>query len=263
MRRLAPAALLLACLALPARADGPPLPSAGSAGSLTGEGWVGHGFAAHVREAIALNSARKPLHAAASGGASECVSRRLVLLERLTLPYARLTDARAKKWNARGVGIVRDDFVPVAGAAAWNAPLRWRGQMTDDQEKALKARLKAYKREVKRLVGDDDFAGAARRSLVELEAIEALEAAWGCHLAMTKHIVEQTGFAAANAVLYVRQEPGVKGLARSFVKDTLWGFASSTGLDRRAQAAHARGAGVLVNDLPPIPLRAALRRAGL
>lgn len=263
MGRLAPALLTVPLLLGLAQAQDPPLPSAGSVGELQGTGWVGHGFRQHVREAIALNKQRKPLHSARSGGLSDGVSRRLIFLEQLTIPYAWWTDRRAKKWNERGIGIVRDDFVPIAWAAPHDAPLRYRGQMTKEQEKQLEARLKAFRKEAKRLADDHDFGGVARLSVAELDALEALEASWGSNLAMTKHILEQVGFAAANAVGYVRQDPEVKGLARKFVKSTLWGFSTSVGLDRRAQAAHAHGAGILVNDLPPIPLRAAVARAGL
>lgn len=46
------------------------------------------GFAHHLREAIALNSERRPGYEARTGGESAALSRRLVLLERLTTPWA-------------------------------------------------------------------------------------------------------------------------------------------------------------------------------
>lgn len=241
----------------------PPLPGAGAAGAVQGQDWQGQGFAHHLTEAIELNRAREPLHAARSEGASRPVSRRLVFLERLVRPFAWLTDRQARKWNERGVGIVRDDFMPMAGAAAVDRPVRYTGQMSAEQERQVKERLKAYRDQVNDLADRRDFAGAARRTEAELRALEALERAWGCHLAMSIHVVEQVGFAAANVVRYVQQEPEVAGFARKFIRRLTWGLPESPELDRKAQAAHARGAGVIVNDVPPIPFRAACARAGI
>lgn len=262
MRRTGLISLLL-FLAGTAWAQDPPLPGAGVAGAVQGEVWQGHGFAQHLKEAIALNQLRAPLYAARSGGASRCVSRRLVLLEQLTRPFAWLTDQRAKKWNARGVGIVRDDFVPMSGAAPWDRPVRFRGRMTEAQQETLSARLSRFRDELGDLVEADDFAGAARRTHQELQAVEALEQTWGCHLAMTLHVLEQIGFVAANCKGYVEQDPEVASFARKFVRRMGWGLPASPGLDRDAQAAHAFDAGVILNDVPPIPFRAACARAGI
>lgn len=265
MRRSALLLVLLLAWPLCAGAQDldPPLPNAGAAGAVQGETWVGRGFAHHLEEAVELNRARGPLHAARSQGASKPVTRRLIFLEQLVRPIAWLTDQRGKKWNKRGVGIVRDDFMPMSHAPALDRPLRWTGRMSAAQQRQVEDRLDAFRARLNARLDERDFVGAARETDRELRAIEALEASWGCHLAMTVHVLEQIGFAAANAVLYVQKEPEVRDFARKFVKQLAWGLPQSPQLDRDAQAAHAHGAGVIVNDVPPIPFRAACRRAGV
>ncbi len=227
-----------------------------------GRGGVRHtnGFRQHLREAIALNTARRPGYEAMSGGASRRVSKRLVLVERATSLWASWIDFRARRWQRKGVQIVAGDFASMEFVRPAATPPRWRGRMTRAQQDQLEDRLDGYRAETKRLLAASRWVEAARRSDAELHAVEALEVAWGCHLAMTKHTIEQVGFAALNAATWSRQSGGgTDGLARHFVLALRVGVWGGPAVDAMAQEGHAGGAGVLVNDVPEIPLRRALR----
>lgn len=216
------------------------------------------GFARHLREAIALNEARRDDYARRSDGASRALSRRLVFLERLSLPWARWIDWRAKRWNRRGVMIVAGDFVSMENVLDPATRPPRPGRATAEQLDAVEARLKTFRRDTGRALDAGRFDEAARISAALLRELEASEAAWSCSLAMTRHVVEQVGYAALNALAWRAESRGeTDGLARSFVKGLRLALDSSVEIDRKAQEAHARGVGIIINDVPEIPLAAA------
>lgn len=220
------------------------------------------GFRQHLREAIALNTARRPVYEALSGGASRRVSKRLVLVERATSLWAAWIDFRARRWQKKGVQIVAGDFASMEHVRPASSPPRWRGRMSKAQQEQLEGRLDVLRRETKRLLEARRWVEAARLADAELAAVEGLEAAWGCHLAMTKHTIEQVGFAALNADTWSRQSGGeTDGLARHFVWALRVGIWGGPAIDAMAQEGQAAGAAVVVNDVPEIPLRRALRGA--
>lgn len=77
-------------------------------------------FERHLREAIGLNESRAGFYASMSAGASLAVTRRLVRIERMLLPFAHWMDRRASKYHAldaqayplqcRGVTILAPDL---------------------------------------------------------------------------------------------------------------------------------------------------------
>lgn len=221
------------------------------------------GFARHLREAIELNTSRKDDYAARSGGASKSVSRLLVLLERATVVWAWFMDWRAKRWVKKGAPVVHADFVSMAHVPAAGRPPRWTGKATDAQWEQLDRLLDGWRDGFVADVDAGRWEPAAGRTVSALAEVERLEGLWGCHLAMTRHTLEQAGWAALNAPVWSRaSQGGTDDLARTFVKALKWGVVRGPGIDRRAQEAHAAGVGVIVNDVPEIPLTAAwnLRR---
>lgn len=268
-RPWSPGLLLVALLLLPgptraqddgasaARGIGPLLTDEPSAPPATPA--RGGGFVQHLREAIALNEARRAGYAARTGGVSRRVSDRLLRGERLTIPLAWLIDRWAARYNRDGVGIVRDDFVPMAGAAPADAPPRHRGRASTAQLDEVRRLLGAYRRRVGRALPARDYEGLARDTATTLDAVEALEERWGCHFAMTRHLLEQVGYAAVRAIEHARASGGrTHRLTSAFVRLLARPLGAGVELDAAAQRAHERGVGLLVNDLPPIPFRAAL-----
>lgn len=220
-----------------------------------GEPEPGEGFAAHVREAIALNRARCPIYSAMSGGVSEDASRALIWSERLTLPWAALLDLRARRFGRRGIGVIRDEFVPMSGARPPTAPPRYRGVADDDQADRLCAVVRRAWDAVDAALGGDDLEGAARAGRAGVRAVARLEAEQGCHWALTKHVLEQIARSASLGARYaVVSDGATRGLTKTLVRSMGLGLLRTARIDRDAQQAHALGVGVVVNDLPPIPL---------
>ncbi|MBM3266571.1 MAG: hypothetical protein FJZ01_02895 [Candidatus Sericytochromatia bacterium] len=120
------------------------------------------GFAAHLREAIALNRERREYYAKRSGGASVTLSNRLIAQEKMALLAAGAFDSRAKSFEARGIAVVSGAFVSmrlVPDAAQAPARTRAADAPTLAAARTLLADLSA---EIRGALGKADFRRVAR-----------------------------------------------------------------------------------------------------
>ncbi|MBM3266572.1 MAG: hypothetical protein FJZ01_02900 [Candidatus Sericytochromatia bacterium] len=71
---------------------------------------------------------------------------------------------------------------------------------------------------------------------------------------MCRHIVESLGLGAVTAISCAARSDGATvGLSRDLIAIQLLALGGAVDTDTQAQALHARGIGILVNDLPSIP----------
>ncbi|MNY10363.1 hypothetical protein D3C86_1433380 [compost metagenome] len=216
------------------------------------------GFYQHVREAIHSNSERRAVYAKASKGASLPLSQKLITLEQLVLPLAAWFDRAAADFNRRGIPVVKGDFVAMSGVLPPQTPPRHRKQASDEDVRMLEGWLDDYHDATQGAIKRRDFKQVAALSVSLVDRIEQLEAKADSHFAMTKHLVESVGFAAAHGVQSHAASHGeADDLVARFLKVQAFGLSGAVSLDRDAQRLHARGIGILVNDLPAIPLREA------
>jgi len=212
------------------------------------------GFAEHLNEAIALNRSRRDVYDRLSGGGTRSLSNRLILLEQLTLPVAHALDLWGKRFQKAGIPVLKADFVSMQDVRSPFAPPRWRGVATDAQAKDLQEQLDAYRDTIGKALSQNDFAGIAEASYQLLETLDTTEKTTRMHWAMTKHLVESLGLAAMNALDYAARSNGeTQTLSRTFIRFQGLGLLGSVDIDRKAQAFHQRGIGIVVNDVPPIP----------
>ena len=140
-------------------------------------------FAGRLEEALRVNLERMPLYARLTGGESERISRRLIRWERWALPLARWVDRRARPYNARGIGVVADDFVPMAGTPAFR-------ERFADAPLPLAAFRPADARRIRRWLAlalkTGGFGGIAEALREELAALEAVP----CYHCMLRHLLE-------------------------------------------------------------------------
>jgi hypothetical protein len=217
-------------------------------------------FYVHLADAIVINRQRKGLYAEITGGRSRGLSNLLIWFERLTLPYALFIDRWARRYNRRGIPIVDGDLMSMELIREPTAPPTHRGRMSREEMTALRRSLGELKRSIARPIKRSEFDGVARRCYAFLTDTEQRELAQGYHLAMTRHFVESVGLAATNAIDYAEQSSGeTNRLARTFLRIQCIPFGmpilSPACFDYRAQAVHAEGVGILLNDVPEIPFR--------
>ncbi len=212
------------------------------------------GFSDHLEAAIRLNRRRRDIYDRLSGGSSRSFSNTLIALERLTLLPAKLFDAWAKNFQEKGIPVLKDDFVPITEVKSPFAPPRWRGVADDAAAERIQGWLDTYRRALAKGLDANDFAGLAQTTHTLLSRLENVETESKTHWAMTKHMIESLGMGAMNAARYSAQSGGeTQRFSRAFIRLQGLGLMGSVALDRKAQNLHARGIGILVNDIPDIP----------
>ncbi len=211
------------------------------------------GFWTHLADAIRINSARKPLYMARTGGRSRSLSAELIATERLCLPIAAYFDWRGRSFEHRGIPVVSGAFVPMQLAPAETRP-HYSGRAGADTIAAAQALLASTGRRVGAALRGPDFRAAAQICVDTLVSLEALERESGSHFAMCKHLVESLGLGALCAIeCDVRSGGRTVRLSRDLVAIQILALGKAADADRRAQEFQAMGVGILVNDMPAIP----------
>ena len=211
------------------------------------------GFYTHLKEAIQLNTKRSNYYASQTNGRTKPLSLYLVSMERLILPMALYYDKKAEKFNKRGIGIIKDDFVSMQEVLPMqNRPLK-QAKLTKSAFKNLQVLIKEYLKKVRSYNNKSDFELVAQETLSFIEVLQKEESVLDAHFSMSIHILESTCFFAQNSVAYAVQSRGESSsLSRSFISFQLLGLGSALYLDRWAQSFHKEGVGIILNDMPTI-----------
>ncbi len=214
------------------------------------------GLTEHLHEAITVNRRRRPYYARKTGNASWGLSTRMIVAETLLLPGAWVVDTWAERYHRQGVGITRDDVVSMEAILPKETPPRYRGQASEAQKREVRSALRAFRSTV--LLSEDraNFFALCGHASALLNTIEQWENVYRAHWAMTKHLIESVGYTALHGMSYDEQTGGdTRRLTRWLLAGHALLLPAAASLDIRAQAAHRRGAGILVNDVPPIPFQ--------
>ena len=209
------------------------------------------GFEQHLRDAIDVYKERKVLYSAVTDGKSENIFSLLIVSEVALLPMARFYDLRAIPFIDKGIPIIKSDFVSMEGNRGFEYPFTSAFPMTkameDDAQAVLDTLLSVDKQ---------NLMSVAQASFVALNEIHQLEEDNQVYFPMTRHLLESLGFGSLHGIYYQCQSEGETfKLASDFSKLQLLAikFGKSINLDKRANALHQQGVGILVNDLPDIP----------
>lgn len=254
-----------------------------------------HGLTAHLRDAIRLNRARRLHHARVGGPRAFALSTVLIYVERALLPVARVLDRQAAPFVEAGVPILVADLAPLPatgegacstedGSSGPPAPrggsgfhqrrsTRRAAPMHDGRAETVGSVGLAARRLASRegrgvMIGArlgaarqatrgghfHEAAGAIRDALRALRDAEASE---GQAYALTAHVLESAGRMALRAPAYAEAtDGGTAPLSRRLVRGHLALVPMALRLDVAAHSVQARGGGLFVDDLPPIPFEA-------
>ncbi|EKD68561.1 MAG: hypothetical protein ACD_47C00550G0003, partial [uncultured bacterium] len=213
-------------------------------------------FVTHLMDAIRINRARREYYASKTGGVSNAVSRRLILLERASLPFAWAIDRMAAKFNNHAIPVIAGDFVSMSVINDMKTPPAFKNKAKAASVEKVRAVLGRLNKSIKKALKTADFSAVCADSHRALLAVEEIENAERSHFALSKHIVESIGFAALHAQTYAKLSDGeTAGLSKLFIRVQALALPLCAGTDAEAQKSHELGAGVLVNDVPLIPFK--------
>ncbi|MEK7357605.1 MAG: hypothetical protein AAB250_14225 [Bdellovibrionota bacterium] len=212
-------------------------------------------FREHLREAIALNRERLPRYSSLSGGRSEAVSNRLILLERLALTGSHLThdfDKLDKKYQKAGLQVLCEDFVPMDKTPAFkpqfDGPAPLLTSFRSLQPADIKARLKLA-------LKNGGFLGVRIEAGLWLASISS-EPRMNC---MMRHTLASIARIATLAPLHAERAksrglPTPENLERRLI-ESHWALIDQIQwVDRKAAGLQAQGLPIVCNDVPPLAL---------
>jgi len=224
----------------------------------------GPGLYRHMRNAIDTNLARRGIYAAlagARGGDSTYLSWYLVVNEALTLPVMAWYDWKAGDFVAAGIPVLAEDVIPLRPRPI-DTPPRHRGVASEAQRGEVAREVDAFTGDVEALLDAQDFAGVADRAWDLVRWIDARQRGWGCHFAMTRHMIATIGYGALRAVEHAEASGGeTRDLSAGYLGSALLGLGFAQDVDAMAQPLHAEGSGILVNEFPGGYFRRAYRKA--
>ncbi|HNV69652.1 MAG TPA: hypothetical protein PKO06_08150 [Candidatus Ozemobacteraceae bacterium] len=211
------------------------------------------GLYEHLDEAIRSHERRLPQYARLTGGLSTPLFRKIARLQRLNLPIAWDIDCRARRFQKQGIPIICGDLVSMNTIAPLDrAPIHHRSLSAGEAER-LRFSLRSLQKQGLKLVSANRFRDLAQMTFDLLQTVVRLENQADCHLAMTRHMLESLGLTALHADRYLRQSADTAELSRLFLTIQLFPMQECLVTDRKAQACHALGVGVIYNDVPHIP----------
>lgn len=209
-------------------------------------------FEEHLTDAIRINSERRPLYSAITQGRSLEVSNILILSERLSIPFARLTDLCSVPFRRRGIRIVELEFISMDRIPPFSEKLPFQPPVLESFVKSRPGTL------IIRLFADTlirGWDGAARSLRMELHHLEKTP---GFHL-MLKHILESMLRITVLAPIH-RRKCIEKGMRLTTTPLSLYLFYShlmaipfAAWLDRKTAPLLAEGVPILFQDVPAIP----------
>ena len=210
-------------------------------------------FREHLREAIAINKARRPLYARLSNYHSTEISDRLIAGEQLAKFASYLFhnfDARAESYQEKGINIVCDEFVSMSLTPRFEAY----GPLPHPDLRHFHE-LDPYiiRRSLSRAI-DDGYPQTVAAAKHWINVIEKSDVRFNC---MTRHLLESVGRIAKLAPGHIQKSKslGLKSPARlsnSMISSHLLMLPESVALDVLAAPIQAQGIQILCQDVPPI-----------
>ena len=225
-----------------------------------------HGLVDHLRAAIRQNVARRAGYRRRGGWRAQALSVTLVAHERSLLPFAALLDRQARRFQREGIPVLAADLQRMALSpppgrqldgvrAVPRRELGWPAGFAWMAARELGAVLR------RRGFHADRFRDAARVVEGALDALALLEGMFGARFALTEHVLESIGISALNGLAYAEQSQGrTVTLSRRFAAGQVLLLPGAVTLDVLAGPVHARGVPLFIDDVPPVPFRAALRQ---
>ena len=208
----------------------------------------------HIKEAIALNKARKPLYANLTQGASVKLSNMFIRLQYFALPYSVYQDLLARKFNRQGIPIVINDLAEMSESAEYDREIKYCSKPGYIVWKELFAKAKQFRASIKRLTRHANFEGVCSISQKYHREIISLEKQHQVHLAMNKHLIESVGLTALNAIAYNKQSHGKTiSLSKKQINAHSMPIYFGLRMDKKAHVLREFSCGILYNDLPHIP----------
>lgn len=215
------------------------------------------GLYEHLADAISSHESRMPYYASKTSGKSDAIFKKIASLQSLNLPISWYIDVMARRFQKVGIPVITADLVSMSTIFPKEHAPQYRGIMSSQTISDARILVRDYQKAAMRKLKKNDFYQVAVLTHDLVTSIKNLERQHNAHLAMTVHMLDSIGYTALHAADYQKQTHGdTDNLCRQFLTIQIFPMQECLPTDHKAQAIHALGVGVIVNDVPEIPFAA-------
>jgi len=208
-------------------------------------------FYDHVKDAIELNRERREAYSRETDGASEKISKYLIIWEKLILLKANKYDRNSSQFQNLGIPLMCEDFIDMSETP----------RLMTRTAQIPKGYLNKYKPRTKKIKKDLKTAlklGYQPFKMVITNKIEQLKfnKSYDCLL---RHLLESLLRTADLAPRYIAVAPKHKKqdldkLIKKYLRLQIFGISQAVFIDKKARSLQAEGVPILCNDVPHVPL---------
>ncbi len=212
------------------------------------------GLYEHLADAIRSHESRMPYYASKTSGKSDAIFKKIASLQSLNLPISWYIDVMARRFQKVGIPVITADLVSMSTIFPKEHAPQYRAVMSSQTISDARILVRDYQKAAMRKLKKSDFSQVAALTHDLVTSIKKLEKQHNAHLAMTVHMLDSIGYTALHAADYQKQTHGdTDNLCRQFLTIQIFPMQECLPTDHKAQAIHALGVGVIVNDVPEIP----------
>lgn len=205
----------------------------------------------HLHEALAINTHRRQIYGAWSGGRSQNISELLIRSEQIALLSAQILEHWEANLQKAGVLVFCEDLVPMA-----NTPEIERNLEPQELSLFQPDRVISYRRELRKAWKKDSYSGLLQRSQ---ELLASIEPAHDYHC-MLRHLLESIARGAAQAPQQIAKSEAVgegwraRKLINTYLALQIELITTGRMLDQQAAPLQAEGINIICNDVPKIEI---------
>tara|TARA_R110000868_G_scaffold117600_17_gene312673 strand:- start:22233 stop:22919 length:687 start_codon:yes stop_codon:yes gene_type:complete len=203
----------------------------------------------HLKEAMNLNRERRELYRVDGNRDAANVMNKLILLEKVMLPFTYSLDRSVRQLQATGMGMWCDDLVSMQTVPAYQAS----AEAPAHEYRAPNAKtLKSLKRKMKKF--EINQSEELYLQISQLISIDLADHHYNC---LTRHFLES----AAKSLAATRERldivPGelksdLERATKKLIKQLAMSLRFAQSIDQSAAPIQARGVPVLCQEMPPI-----------
>jgi hypothetical protein len=218
----------------------------------------GH-FLKHFRDAIGLYEERRVLYSQISDGLSDVLFRRILFKQKLAQPLAAALDLAARPYQKAGIPLLELDFVDMSSVPAFSE--RFPG-IAPARSSFYVVRIGKVTRKFWKALGAADYSALEALALDEIKILSQEKRL----NALYRHLIESLARMASLAPQYEaaareKSMSSPRWILKSALALHIAFLREACRLDEKALELQCLGIPILVQDLPPIPLKVNLDAA--
>lgn len=205
-----------------------------------------HFFFKHVDDAYKINTERLPLYEKLSDGRSVKISKKLLFMEAVLIPIAKILDKKAIYFQEKGIPLFEKELV------AMNLP-PFQGRV-ENALQFIPLDISRLKKELKSSLENGDYKSLSEKANEYLNILENEKAAH----CLVRHFLESIRRSANYAPTHLenamaRELKSPEKLINFFIKLHILGMNNAEKIDQLAFELQAEGLPIICQDVPNIP----------